>query len=1237
MHSTTREKAIKNKTNSSLPNHTDQCKCSSLIDVLATKLELLSKALTDANTKNAAIRTKVDKELSSLNDYLALSTPCLLAAKKVIQLSDAAIKTATASLVDRRVRESRLIIWGSFSRKVTPTKQAQSLLGSVLSKPDHESLHADWLRQKGQRAATKMVAGLKSMDYETRLVVLDLFPLEYRRLRGDLILTYALFEQGLANRFFTVDPANTRRGHGERQLLNDKNKTDPGNLGKSLAPVYQSVNPCGYLELLNDKNTAERQEQNRPGKLGRKPRSFVSIRESVGQLCENRRDCMRFGYAVIRANRSLSPKNGRCLPIHSNHTLRRRLLSPPLNDLWTHFSSFKGRFQANDHCFAASTSIWRALALEPQDFKSSSKSGHGFVRTSDGFRKVNRIDPCPALKMDVEDMEFRHPFFVRQKPHLLSKIQRKPTSTLYNGRFFIHPSMTNVNHNQAQSTFANSGEFPQSIPVASEFMRLSGVVRTLRNNQEMIAQQVNFLKSENQLLARFLLDDPSSFQSIKIAPSDELHETPFKLAKVDNSALVTLTNPSLDSSFALEGAGPSTSRTLQYIPSPTLLSVNDLALPDNKLVLSSVPDIDPSSNQSADPVPRKPNNLAVLPLVAADVQQLGPVGSVQQARPNMKCAVAVFWVSQYQMFHGAASLSYIGPSRFPRLDLRNRTGHGMQTMPAVSFIPQPDCLPVLTTGVQRQSLHISIYSFAYEKSNVEHAFRALSVRHGILFNPMTLDISLCSVCKCDSTTTFLGNFLTFQSFQLSRHFEITLCLLSNPKRTFAETDRTLASLTQGLSPPAGTEKANETLAGSENMAFDLNLSRCTTPVSLIQPDSLDIAEFFAARDDNVSDISLEDLFLASTNGADISANSRPSKLTTKVDKTACISPRSGRSSVDSEATLPFEDLSLDNQLRTPVLQSNPPESSNVLRSALTKLDPSLAKPELGTADPAVSVAPVTTTGKLSTQPIDDQIAPAEQRISLLVDSTQSAEEVLQEDGSLAVDDQELFGLPWEEQEVVVEDEEHQLGDNVDQFSTDLLPVSERSNARLKAFSTPREVTIKPTSTLPRAADKFDHNLIIGSEIIPAEAALPFANVPTTIAHFMQPTSIRPVSPTSQPTLSVTSVPTLPRQNHVILSQSQARLVQTTVPKSVTSIPSNQCFVQTTSLCQPVLATPIALPAQLLSLRPLSIGHSTPVYITTPHQSRVPERRQRPTYRAIAPAVKSTTPPTNTNKSTSINK
>ncbi|GAA51611.1 hypothetical protein CLF_106463 [Clonorchis sinensis] len=96
--------------------------------------------------------------------------------------------------------------------------------------------------ERVQRAATKVVAGLKSMDYETRLAVLDLFPLEYRRLRGDYILTYALFEQSMANRVFTVNPPNTRWRQGERQPLNNKNKTDPGTLGKSLDPVYQSVN-----------------------------------------------------------------------------------------------------------------------------------------------------------------------------------------------------------------------------------------------------------------------------------------------------------------------------------------------------------------------------------------------------------------------------------------------------------------------------------------------------------------------------------------------------------------------------------------------------------------------------------------------------------------------------------------------------------------------------------------------------------------------------------------------------------------------------------------------------------------------------------------------------------------------------------------------------------------------------------------------------------------------------------
>ncbi|GAA57183.1 hypothetical protein CLF_112299 [Clonorchis sinensis] len=108
MHSQTKKDVIKSKANSTLPNHTVQ-------------------SLTDANTKKAGTWIQVDKELSLLNEYLALCIPGPLAAKKDIQLSNAAMK------------------------KIRPTKQAQSLLGSVLSKFDHESLHADWLRQKGSK------------------------------------------------------------------------------------------------------------------------------------------------------------------------------------------------------------------------------------------------------------------------------------------------------------------------------------------------------------------------------------------------------------------------------------------------------------------------------------------------------------------------------------------------------------------------------------------------------------------------------------------------------------------------------------------------------------------------------------------------------------------------------------------------------------------------------------------------------------------------------------------------------------------------------------------------------------------------------------------------------------------------------------------------------------------------------------------------------------------------------
>ncbi|GAA54608.1 hypothetical protein CLF_104199 [Clonorchis sinensis] len=118
--------------------------------------------LEDENTKDTATWTKFDEEVSPLNGYLALSIPEPLAAKNYIQLSNAAIKIAAASLVDRRVKTSRLVIWGSVSRKITSTKQAHSPLGNVLTKPDHEQLHADRLRQKRSKQALEFIVNLSS-------------------------------------------------------------------------------------------------------------------------------------------------------------------------------------------------------------------------------------------------------------------------------------------------------------------------------------------------------------------------------------------------------------------------------------------------------------------------------------------------------------------------------------------------------------------------------------------------------------------------------------------------------------------------------------------------------------------------------------------------------------------------------------------------------------------------------------------------------------------------------------------------------------------------------------------------------------------------------------------------------------------------------------------------------------------------------------------------------------------
>nr|VZI20952.1 unnamed protein product [Spirometra erinaceieuropaei] len=71
--------------------------------------------------------------------------------------------------------------------------------------------------EKVQRRATKMTQGLGSLPYNTRLSVLSQFPLSYRQLRGDLILTFRIINDLDCcldpTYYFTQANTPTLRGH----------------------------------------------------------------------------------------------------------------------------------------------------------------------------------------------------------------------------------------------------------------------------------------------------------------------------------------------------------------------------------------------------------------------------------------------------------------------------------------------------------------------------------------------------------------------------------------------------------------------------------------------------------------------------------------------------------------------------------------------------------------------------------------------------------------------------------------------------------------------------------------------------------------------------------------------------------------------------------------------------------------------------------------------------------------
>ncbi|KAA3678839.1 uncharacterized protein DEA37_0011645 [Paragonimus westermani] len=130
-------------------------------------------------SSTVGVKIELKKDLGIwLSSNMSLAYHHVMAAKKVL----AALKMTrrTFSRMDKKTFQT---LYGIYIRPLL----------EYANQVEYTGLNKDILAiERVQRATTKVVSGLRSVTYESRLASTDLYPLERRRLRGDFILTHFL-------------------------------------------------------------------------------------------------------------------------------------------------------------------------------------------------------------------------------------------------------------------------------------------------------------------------------------------------------------------------------------------------------------------------------------------------------------------------------------------------------------------------------------------------------------------------------------------------------------------------------------------------------------------------------------------------------------------------------------------------------------------------------------------------------------------------------------------------------------------------------------------------------------------------------------------------------------------------------------------------------------------------------------------------------------------------------------